>query len=433
MVQTQVLGGLSWQNKLRVERIVAWANLTQVTPMNCWPGIAARRCNARSIAELEAGTVPTYPLIASVHADMLTLGFEGGLLDMEVVVHSDRRKRERPAREAEALKGAASEHSARCNTGEERVYTHARKIPGRLVTAEVADATKNWWNATNFLEPKSARRWARLWGNHALRDRECPIPRADLDDEDDDDTSDDDNASGVESDDNDDACDTPVTVVQTIRTWRKQLCTAALRQQHTEWSAQRELYTASHGGQWGGSACLWVTLNADANAQSQSQWTICLPLLRSCTSQGARAAMIRIWAGVVPTLRSFLLVNNARKASMAKDAKTQWVQCPCGAGPQDSEHLLHCVHKELVRIRKRAVSLADVCMRDNKPARGQSTYVFSRCRSSWSGLDQMQRTRASLGSTGTGMSWYTRSVIVAEAANSWQELERAWTVVNTET
>ena len=103
MVQTQLLGGLSWQNKLRVERIVAWANLTQVTPANCWPGIAARRCNARSIAELEAGTVPTDPLISSVHVDMLALGFAGGLLDMELVVHSDRHKRERPAREARPL------------------------------------------------------------------------------------------------------------------------------------------------------------------------------------------------------------------------------------------------------------------------------------------------------------------------------------------
>ena len=180
------------------------------------------------------------------------------------------------------------------------MFTHAHKIPGRLVDAEVADATKNWWNATNFLEPKSARRWARLWGNHALRDRECPIPEAELEDEDDDDTSDDDVDSGTESDDNGDTGDMPVTVVQTIHTWRKQLCAAALKQQHAEWFAQREGYTANHGGTWGGSACLWVTLNADANAKKQSQWTICMPLLRSCRSQGTRAAMTRIWAGVVP-------------------------------------------------------------------------------------------------------------------------------------
>lgn len=112
-MQTQVLGGLSWQNKLRVERIVAWANLTQVTPVNCWPGIAARRCNARSIAELAAGTTPTDAsvracmqtgwLIASVHADMLAFGFADVLLDMKSVIHSDQRKRERPALEADAL------------------------------------------------------------------------------------------------------------------------------------------------------------------------------------------------------------------------------------------------------------------------------------------------------------------------------------------
>jgi hypothetical protein len=363
---------------------------------------------------------------------MLTLGFEGGLLDMESVVHSDRHKRERPAREAEALRSAASGHSAKRDVGERRVCTHAHKIPGHLVAAEVADATKNWWNATNFLEPKSARRWARLWGNHALRDRECPIPETDLEDEDDGDVGDDDIDSGTESDGDGDTSDMPVTEIQTIRTWRRQLCTAALKQQHAEWSAQRESYTASHGGTWGGSACLWVTLNTEASAENQSQWTICMPLLRPCKSQGARAAMIRIWAGVVPTLRSYLLVSNARKASMPKDAKLQWVQCPCGAGPQDSEHLLHCVHKAVIEVRERAIRSADICMRNNEPARGQSAYVFTRCRASWAALDQMQRAQASLGSTGTGMSWHTRSVIVAEAATSWQELERAWTVVNTE-
>ena len=158
--------------------------------MNCWPGIAARRCNARSIAELAAGTAPTDPLIASVHADMLTLGFEGGLLDMELVVHSDRHKRERPTREAEALKSVGSGHSAKRDGDERHTCAHAHTIPGHLVAAEVTDATRNWWNATNFLEPKSARRWARLWGNHALRDRECPIPETDPEDEDDGDDSD---------------------------------------------------------------------------------------------------------------------------------------------------------------------------------------------------------------------------------------------------
>ena len=181
-MQTQVLGGLSWQNKLRVERIVAWANLTQVTPANCWPGIAARRCNARSMLELAAGTAPTDPLVASVHADMLALGFTDGLPNMELVVHSDRHKRERPAREAEALGCIGNSDDAKRGTSERHLRTTGRAMPERLVAAEVADATKNWWNATNFLEPKSAQRWARLWGNHAVRDRECPIPEVDLDD-----------------------------------------------------------------------------------------------------------------------------------------------------------------------------------------------------------------------------------------------------------
>ena len=204
MVQTQVLGELSWQNRLRVERIVAWANLT---PVSCWPGIAARRCNARSIAELAAGTAPTDPLVASVHADMLALGFAGGLLDMELVVHSDRRKRERPTREAEALKSIGNDHSTKRDGAERHTRTHGHTMPGRLVAAEVSDATSNWWNATNSLEPRSARRWARLWGNHALRDRECPIPETEPEDEDDSGGSDGTLDSGTESDDDNDTED----------------------------------------------------------------------------------------------------------------------------------------------------------------------------------------------------------------------------------
>ena len=262
MIQTQVLGGLSWQNKLRVERIVAWANLTQVTPANCWPGIAARRCNARSLAELAAGTAPTDPLIASVHADMLALGFTGGLPDMELVVHSDRRTRERPAREAGALGCIGKGNDAEHGTSEQRLRSARCAMPNRLVTAGVADATKNWWNATNFLEPKSAHRWARLWGN---RFRECPIPEVDLDDEISDDGSDGATDSGAESDDGEEP-ESPrkhLEEVQTVRVWGKKLLAVALTRQHAEWTEQRDDYEASHG-------CMW--LNAGSSYARKSRF-----------------------------------------------------------------------------------------------------------------------------------------------------------------
>ena len=426
MIQTQILGGLSWQSKLRVERVVAWANLTQVTPVDCWPGIAARRCNARSIAELATGTTPSDPLIASVHTDMLALGFVGGLLDMESVVHSDRRKRERPAREAEALESIGGGID-----GGKQPRARDRVMPKHLLEAEVSDATNNWWNATHFLEPRSARRWARLWGNHSLRDRECPIPGSDTDDED---SADDEDELSSETElDADDDDDDAAPAAQTVRAWRKKLCAAALAQQRAAWSEQRESYTASHGGQWGGSAQLWVTLNAEADTERQSQWAICLHMLQSCESHAARTAMVRIWAGVVPTTRSHILVSNARKAAMPSAAKLDWVQCPCGTGPQDSEHLLHCEHGAIVGLRERAVMLADICMRDNEPARGQSARSFSHSRTCWAALDHAQRVRAGLGSTGTGMNWHTRSALVTAAAGSWRRLEQAWKAVNTET
>ena len=47
---------------------------------------------------------------------------------------------------------------------------------------------------------------------------------------------------------------------------------------------------------------------------------------------------------------------------MPKDAKIQWVQCPCGAGPQDSKHLLHYVHKAVIEVREQAIRSADVYM-----------------------------------------------------------------------
>lgn len=440
MVQTQVLGGLSWQNKLRVERIVAWASLTQVTPMDCWPGIAARRCNARSVAELAAGTTPTDPLIASVHADMITLGFMRGLLDMESVVHSDHRKRGRPAREAGALEciGVASTRDDLQEPHRHtKDYPDKRTMTKSLFAQEVADATANWWNATHFLKPKSASRWARMWGNHAVRDRECPIPEFDPDDADE--NSDSDSTVGSDTDPDgggtseDDATEAlHGEGLHTIRMWRKRLVTAALRQQGTEWLDQRSGYSSSHGCSWGGSANLWLELNVGAHDRNQSQWTICLRMLQPCRSQSDRVAMIRIWAGVVPTMRSHLAVSNARKAAMPKATKSQWVQCPCGLGPQDSVHLLHCAHEAVVNVRERAVQLADLCIRDNTPARGQSADAFARSRAAWSALEPAQRTLATLGSTGTGMNWHTRSAVVAVAAGSWRHLEQAWKVVNTE-
>ena len=86
----------------------------------------------------------------------------------------------------------------------------------------------------------------------------------------------------------------------------------------------------------------------------------------------------------------------------------------------------------MVEVRERAVELADLCIRNNAPARGQSADSFARSRTNWAALDLTQRALATLGSTGTGMNWHTRSAVVAVAADSWQQFERAWTVVNTE-
>ena len=132
-------------------------------------------------------------------------------------------------------------------------------------------------------------------------------------------------------------------------------------------------------------------------------------MLRSCESQATRAAMIRIRAGVVPTARSHLLVSNARKSAMPAAAKLKWVQCPCGTGPHDSEHLLRHTQKAIVEVRDCAVMLADICMRDNAQTRSQSAHSFAHSRTSWTTLSQSQWARASLGSTGTGMNWHTRS------------------------
>ena len=173
---------------------------------------------------------------------MLTLGLAGVLLDIELVVHSDRRKRERPTREAEALKSIGDDRNNKRDKDERHAHVHGHTMPGHLLIVEVSDATRNWWNATHFLEPKSARRWARLWGNHALRDRECPIPKTDPEDVDEEGSGDSDVNVGPETepDDNDDTEGPCTQEVQTVRAWRKRVCTAALTQQHAAWFEQRK-------------------------------------------------------------------------------------------------------------------------------------------------------------------------------------------------
>ena len=115
------------------------------------------------------------------------------------------------------------------------------------------------------------RRWARLWGDHALRDRGCPIPTADPDYEHD--------GDGDESD---------------------------------------------------GDEYRQSVIVGDMYAHAT--------VLRISAT---RVAMVRIWAGVVPAIRSHLVVSNARKAAMPKAAKLQWVQCPCGAGPRTAN--IYCI------------------------------------------------------------------------------------------
>ena len=107
---------------------------------------------------------------------------------------------------------------------ERHIRVHGHTIPEYLLAAEVTDATRNWWNATNFTAPRSARRWARLWDNHALRDRECPLPKPVDEDGGDGGDSDGTVSSETESDYNDDTGDSRGQEMPTVRAWRKQLC-----------------------------------------------------------------------------------------------------------------------------------------------------------------------------------------------------------------
>lgn len=101
-------------------------------------------------------------------------------------------------------------------------------------------------------------------------------------------------SSETESDHNDDTGDPRGQEMPTVRAWRKQRCTLALKQQHTTWSAQRDSYVASYWGTWGGSVCLLAALNAEVGMENQSQWATCIHMLRSCESQATRVVMIRI-------------------------------------------------------------------------------------------------------------------------------------------
>ena len=75
---------------------------------------------------------------------MLALGLAGVLLAMELVVHNDRHKRGRPARETAAFECIGSDHGTGRDATEQRPRTNGHTMPGYLVAAEVADETKSW-------------------------------------------------------------------------------------------------------------------------------------------------------------------------------------------------------------------------------------------------------------------------------------------------
>ena len=152
-----------------------------------------------------------------------------------------------------------------------------------------------------------------------------------------------------------------------------------------------------------------------------NEWSA-LGLLRHCHAPRMVRVIMQVWAGTVADTRAQHLLLAARKRAWSQDVKEAYVQCPCGAGPQDSVHLLVCQNAAVKALRDEArVAARAILLRERGEARALRL---------WDAASVHDCVCATLGGTCVQLSERVSARVVSRCAAVWVALPMVWRQVN---
>ena len=415
MVQHQSLSQLPWSARLKLERAAAWSSLTQITPADSWPGQVARHMHEEACNQLNAGQLITEHYTRQINTDMCDLGYDRGLRTHVKVRHNNARKLERSKRECSHMRDMLRHPPAPLHppAGEGALDAPSRK--------SAHHSKPQWWNGSSLATSELA-----VWALGMAHAR----PNEDSEDEGSDTESETDNdASSSEDSSSEDAPWEGWEFKGTLKAWRKELTNKAQEQCILTWAKDRLDYKPSHTGDWAGSSCLWCHIHPGELNDDCAWKPIGLELLRNNNNRGERCSMMRLWAGMTPSLRSCRLVTAVTLTKMTVQEKNRWVQCPCGGGAQDSMHVLVCTNPIVQKIRDDAVEAAkaseDAPTRSGKTQKRRRTEDFD-----WSEVSPEEAVIISMGGYRQGITQGLLISVVSNTAKQWVRLNEAWALIN---
>jgi len=350
----------------------------------------------------------TEPYTRYIHFDMLMLGYEDGLKARVKVRHNNMKKLTRVDREERHM-----QHMLR-RTGAPIVHTGNVDAPSR----ECAQQAKLlWWNGSGLAASNLA-----AWAQKGVCIDSSDDEHTDEDEDDDDggepDATNDERAGGDEPWEGWD-------FIGTTKSWRRELTLRAQRVSALEWASARAAYEPTHKGCWAGSSMLWCHLH-NGDEDDTPEWRpIGLELLHVGMGRELRCNMIRLWAGVTPSLRAYRLVASPSLNARSLEYKDEWVGCPCGTGPQDCMHVLTCTHTLIQNIRCDATLAAKSSHAPTTSQKRRAVDTFD-----WEEHAVDEQVALALGAYRGGISATALSFAVSAAAPHWAKLESAWAEIN---
>ena len=473
MVAHRIIGQLQWSRRVEVGRVKAWVRLLHHLKKDSWPTRVANACHDKAVEELGQGKVPLDPYVRTIHRTLVKWDSADGLL--------------KPM-----PRGKTITSSTKLKAEESMLIESRKKGKLRKVTApsENEGADPRPQQATTMRDIEHCRddiaRMTEDWkkrgyqGGALINDLSCDMlnrvkkrPRpigSESSGGETDDGSGTDSDDGTEPDD-EGSSDERVAIMEekrtlaaTARAWNKKLMEAAEAEQETEWAREQEAYAPKNDKLGRGDAALWLELHPVVDGKiAKDRWGI----LHLVQTRNVRYLddFLQLLAGCNPHLKATLCKIKVPQAwKRPKDFtdadRLQAVECPCGAGRQDSLHILECKDTRMQSGRKdvtdrakyffatqyveakerlQSIRMKDVVTRrDEAKKRGlkEGTFTLTQWQAhvdeleQWTRADPKDLLRFTLGATPTAVFDEDRSVIINDCMHLWVQMANTWPEIN---
>ena len=248
--------------------------------------------------------------------------------------------------------------------------------------------------------------------------------------------------------------------------WVDRLVEAAEDEQEREWAIEHEHYRPQDPRLGRGEAALCLLLHPPNEGRIvKAQWgTLQLMNIGPPYTTGPMVHVdtyLRLIAGCCPTTKAYQCKHRKKAAwkrpnEHTEQERTLAASCPCNRGIQDSLHFLECSHAQMVRLRQRALLVADGimeearmeddpvwdydkqhCKRSKRDYSGKMQFIYQtqghrQELDSWDQRSEYNKLLITLGISGTDITTKVRTSIVNACIPIWAGVEALLEFINDE-